>query len=124
MGLENFYKVLTKKEISDNQLKLVDIEVNKDHEVFSGHFPGNPVMPGVCMMHIIKEITESYIGQTLFMEHCSNVKFMSIINPQVDNKIQLELKISNEGEHIVVKSQTRFQQKVALKMSVRYKPFD
>jgi len=24
------------------------IALNKDHPVFEGHFPGNPILPGVC----------------------------------------------------------------------------
>ena len=26
---------------------------NKDHDIFNGHFPGQPVVPGVCMMQMI-----------------------------------------------------------------------
>ena len=57
MLLNNFYtiKSIDKK---DDQNYTVVLFINENHEVFKGHFPGNPIMPGVCMMQIIKELTE------------------------------------------------------------------
>ena len=34
------------------------ITLNPAHPIFAGHFPGNPITPGVCMLQIIKELTE------------------------------------------------------------------
>lgn len=121
MSLENFYKVMTTKDAEDPNIKLIEIEINKDHQVFEGHFPGNPVMPGVCMLHIIKEITEGLVGRSLFMEQCTNVKFLSIINPQLDSRLWLEIAINEDGEKVRVKGTTKFQDSIALKLSVVYR---
>ena len=50
------------------------ILLNKDHDIFKGHFPGNPVTPGVCMMQIVKELTEECIGMKVLLKSASNVK--------------------------------------------------
>lgn len=121
MGLQNFYEVTSKTEALGNGLKNIEIKVNKNHQIFEGHFPNNPVMPGVCMMHIVKEITSTYVGQDLFMEKCSNVKFISLINPEIDDKLRLEIEIHKEGTQVKIKSSTFFLNKQALKMSVVYK---
>lgn len=34
------------------------IVFNAGHSIFSGHFPGHPVVPGVCMMEIVKELMQ------------------------------------------------------------------
>ncbi|OMP31453.1 3-hydroxyacyl-ACP dehydratase [Mangrovimonas sp. DI 80] len=119
MLLKDFYTV---NEIAvAEQSATAKITINKDHEVFKGHFPGNPVTPGVCMMQIIKELTEQIINKKLFMESCSNVKFMAIINPEVTPDLHLDLSFAEEDNAVKVKNVTKFNDTVALKLSSVFK---
>ena len=34
------------------------ISINKKHRILEGHFPGLPVVPGVCMLQIVRELME------------------------------------------------------------------
>ncbi|WP_329806439.1 3-hydroxyacyl-ACP dehydratase [Flavobacterium facile] len=121
MLLQDFYKVDKIDTINEGKY-LASITLNKDHDIFKGHFPGNPVTPGVCMMQIIKEITESVLNVSLTMVSTSNVKFMALINPEVNSKLVLDLEISeNENSEIKVKNTTSFEDTVALKLSNTYK---
>ncbi len=97
------------------------LQLNKDHRVFEGHFPGNPVMPGVCMIQIIKELTEKALEKKLFLSVASNVKFMAIINPEKNGIIQLVLDITEEDAIVKVKNTTSFEDTVALKLSATFK---
>lgn len=96
------------------------ITINKDHAVFTGHFPDNPVMPGVCMMQIIKEITEKIVGKKLFMQSASNIKFMAIINPFNTPKLELQLDIIKTEEGYKVKNVSKFEDTVALKSTTNF----
>ena len=121
MLLKDFY-TLDSIENTDVNKYSAAITLNKDHDIFKGHFPGNPVTPGVCMMQIIKEITESILNTTLTMVSTSNVKFMALINPEVNPKLTLDLEISeNEASEIKVINTTSFEETVALKLSNTYK---
>ena len=51
------------------------IELNPSHPIFNGHFPGQPVLPGVCMLQIIKELLEVSIGKTTRLRKASECKF-------------------------------------------------
>lgn len=122
MILQNFYTIETKEVSDDKNIASIDIKVNKDHTIFKGHFPDNPVMPGVCMMQIIKEITEDIVDSKLFMERCSNVKFMALINPEINSKLNLELQISEDEDGIIkVKNISKFEETVALKLTAYYR---
>ena len=70
------------------------IEFNPFHKIFEGHFPGQPVVPGVCMMQMIKEITETATGKDFFLEKADLVKFLSVIVPQKDFAVQARIKYS------------------------------
>jgi len=120
MVLNNFYEILSKKNIDDSQKYFIEIFINKDHPIFLGHFPDNPVMPGVCMMQIIKEITEELVGHSLFMEKCSNVKFMALINPKINSNLKLEIQVAQENQNVKVKNITKFEDTIALKFSASY----
>ncbi|GIQ58943.1 3-hydroxyacyl-ACP dehydratase [Flavobacterium collinsii] len=121
MVLKDFYKVLSEEKIGDSKYTIA-ILVNEKHEVFKGHFPGNPIMPGVCMIQIIKELTESITKSTLMIQTLSNVKFMALINPEINPELRLELDIVTTEENLVkVKNTTYFNDTVALKLSNVYK---
>ncbi len=121
MLLENFYKINSLETI-DNKNYIATIFINKEHEVFKGHFPDNPVMPGVCMMQIIKEIIEQITDSNLFIQTLSNVKFMALINPFVTPELKLELELSTTEEGFIkVKNTTYFNETIALKLSSVYR---
>ncbi len=121
MLLTNFYTVISLESTGANT-HLAHIRVNAQHEVFKGHFPGNPVMPGVCMMQIIKEIAETICGCTLRMQSMSNVKFMALINPDVNPELRLELDVNYvEDGSLKLKNTTYFADTAALKLSAVYK---
>lgn len=97
------------------------VQLNKDHEVFKGHFPGNPIMPGVCTIQLVKELTEKAIGKELFLSITSNVKFMAIINPEKNDTIQVVLNISEEAGTVKVKNTVSFDDTLALKLNATFK---
>ena len=121
MLLKDFYTIISLDKKDGNKYEAV-LTINEKHEVFNGHFPGNPIMPGVCMMQIIKELTEKVTQQTLMMQSLTNVKFMALINPEITPELQLELDIVETEEGTVkVKNTTTFHDTVALKLSSTYK---
>jgi 3-hydroxyacyl-[acyl-carrier-protein] dehydratase len=121
MILQDFYKILSEEKVSDSKYT-VTILVNEKHEVFKGHFPGNPIMPGVCMIQIIKELTESITKSSLMIQSLANVKFMALINPEATPELRLELDITTTEDGLVkVKNTTYFNDTTALKLSNVYK---
>jgi len=124
MVLKDFYSILSEEKISDSKYT-VTILVNEKHEIFKGHFPGNPIMPGVCMIQIIKELTETITKSSLMIQTLANVKFMALINPETNPELRLELDITtNEDGLIKVKNTTYFNETVALKLSNVYKKIE
>ena len=121
MLLKDFYTVENIEKISDEKYN-VTVFLNKEHAIFKGHFPGNPVTPGVCMMQIIKELSQEILGSSLILKSSSNVKFMALINPEVNPTLRLELDVSGDlDSEIKVKNTTFFDETVALKLFNTYK---
>lgn len=97
------------------------VYLNKDHEIFKGHFPGNPVMPGVCMIQMIKELTEKEVGEELFLTRSTNIKFMAIINPETNPDLELTIDIAKDNGELKVKNTTTFEDTVALRLNATFR---
>lgn len=117
--LTNFYTLESSEKLENGSFS-ANIKLNKDHNIFNGHFPGNPVTPGVCMMQIVKELTEEFTGKKLFLKSASNVKFMAIINPFETPDLTMQLDIKEIENEVKVKNTTAFGETIALKLSVNY----
>jgi 3-hydroxyacyl-[acyl-carrier-protein] dehydratase len=89
MLLDNFYFIRS-YEPTDYSLKAL-LEFDGTHSIFKGHFPAVPVVPGVCMMQIVKELFEKHSGKTVQLTKVPLMKFLSLINPLVTPTIQIDL---------------------------------
>lgn len=66
------------------------IAFNAAHAIFKGHFPGQPVVPGVCMMQIVKEVLEFAMNKKIQIQQAGQVKFLQLITPDITPVIHLE----------------------------------
>lgn len=120
MSLLNDFYTIQQLSAGEGGSHTVVILLNAQHDIFKGHFPGNPVTPGVCMMQIIKEITQQITGEKLMMKQATNVKFMALINPEESPELKLDLDVKDLGDSISVKNTTCFGDTVALKLSCNF----
>mgnify|MGYP001545486450 CR=1 FL=1 len=60
------------------------IELNEEHEIFKGHFPDQPVLPGACMLQMIKEISATSLNKKLQLIKANEIKFLSMIQPAAE----------------------------------------
>ena len=80
--LKDFYTLNTLQQIAANTY-LCTLTLNAEHPIFKGHFPNNPVTPGVCMMQIVKNLTKQITGHQLQLTQMLNIKFTALINPEL-----------------------------------------
>lgn len=113
--LHDFYSVDTFT--SEGSKVSASVSLNSGHAVFQGHFPGNPVTPGVCMMQIIKALAERWAAGPLMLHKARNIKFMAIINPNEHPNIRVDLDVEDNEGLLTVKSTTSFEDTTALKFS-------
>ena len=97
-----------------------EVQLNKDHEIFKGHFPDQPVLPGVCMMQIVKELTEQCTGKRLFLNDVAQCKFLSMIDPEKAPLLQIHIQIEELPEPVTgVRAQIKSGESVIFKMTAR-----
>ena len=73
------------------------------------------------MMQIVKDLSEIFTEEKLFLQTANNVKFMAIINPFENPDLTLHFEVNRDEETIKIKNSTFFGETLALKMSANYK---
>ena len=67
------------------------ITIDPMHPIFEGHFPKQPVLPGVCQIQIVKELVEKAVELRLFLTEASQCKFLQMIDPTQTNVLNITI---------------------------------
>lgn len=78
------------------------IQLNANHIVYSGHFPGHPVTPGVIQMQIVHELLENHLGRNLKLKTIAGCKFLKILNPKETSQIDIIIELNRIDELVSV----------------------
>jgi 3-hydroxyacyl-[acyl-carrier-protein] dehydratase len=76
------------------------VMIMRNHPVFDGHFPGNPILPGVCTLQIAAELLSKYLDQKLMLVKIDIIKFMSLVIPTENTILNFEISLGNKEEKI------------------------
>ena len=99
MLLNDFYRIIEEKkseeDITDGTLKhqFYKLKLNGSHPVFEGHFPGNPVVPGVCQIEMIRELVGRVSGIDFKLSDADNIKFLAMISPALYPEVSMNLDV-------------------------------
>ena len=99
MLLKDFYTVTSrsepKTEINSNGVSIThhsfNLELNPGHAIYDGHFPGNPVVPGVCQIQMILEMISLAENKPMRMNKADTVKFLSLIVPGINPSLTFDI---------------------------------
>src|SRR5512145_2147637 len=95
MLLNNLYRIES-LEIAETRDKITaHVRLNKEHYIFEGHFPGNPILPGVCTVQIIRELLQKALEKELQLSKAGNIKYLGFISPVATPELQFDLTIKN-----------------------------
>ena len=89
MLLDTFFTI--DKITAQDEKTLFEVLINKDHAVFEGHFPGNPVVPGVFLIQMVREVIEHWQQKKFKIEAADEIKFMNMVIPQQSSLLTLEI---------------------------------
>lgn len=119
MLLKDFYAVTSSTELEKEFI--TEIKINKNHELYEGHFPGKPVTPGVVLMQLFKEEAERRSNKKLQLATASNVKFIAVVDPSVHNHLILKSSIIFENGILELKGIATQNDVISLKINATYK---
>ena len=88
--------------------------IPSDHPALAGHFPGNPVVPGVVLLDLVREGLSAWQpGQRI--SGIRQVKFMQALLPEQALHIQLEIQSGrlrfrgHHGEDLILQGEATLE---------------
>jgi 3-hydroxyacyl-[acyl-carrier-protein] dehydratase len=99
MLIGNLYKI-TSTDQKEGVINAI-LEIDKYNSIFKGHFPGQPVLPGAVMLQMIKEVLERSLNYQIRLKKADQIKFLGLIDPQIDNVLQLSLSYSHDDKDLL-----------------------
>lgn len=100
MLADNFYTII-KSGMEGNTIQ-ASLSIQASHAIFEGHFPGQPIVPGVCMIQMAREVSERALKKKLSIVKGDNIKFLAMLNPQETPVVELtvQLKKNNTAHEV------------------------
>lgn len=102
------------------------VRLNPRHPIFSVHFPGNPIVPGVCQLQLVGELLEIHLGRRLYLNQVKNVKYLSVLTPTETERFEVaiqKLDVATDMLKATALLQTADKAYARISLTYRYGPF-
>jgi len=117
MLLNDFYNIISLSKNTDESI-FAHIELNPKHQIYKGHFPGNPVVPGVVSVQMINELLSEHLKIKLLTSEARSIKFTSMINPKINPFLNIKIKyLKTEKGKYQVNAQISYEETIFLKFN-------
>lgn len=97
------------------------VQLKPDHLIYTGHFPGQPVTPGVAQMQIVHELLEHFLGKELTLQRILQCKFLKIINPEKTAYLEMYFSLKQEDGILSVNARGEQKQMVYFTLKGSYR---
>ncbi len=90
---------ITEKERTDDLHAVFGVSLNKDCDVYRGHFPGKPVCPGVCNIATIKACAAMLLGKDVAITSLKQCRLTAVATPDAcpELSVVIEAKPAADG---------------------------
>lgn len=118
---DNLFSIMSQAQ-EDGQ-PAFQVRIHKEWPIYKAHFPGHPITPGVCIVQMIQELLQAYLGRRVSLRKAKTVKYTAIISPdevselsvsfpkieqQEDGSLKVQAQVAG-GETIYTKLSATFQ---------------
>lgn len=119
MRLENNFYTINNIEQKSDDAFAVEVTILPEHQIYEGHFPQQPVVPGVCTLTIIRECIGNILSKEVSFSSIKECKYVSALIPQEDLRIMINLTISESKVTALVERVDDQQTVLKLKANLR-----
>lgn len=91
-----------------------------EHPILCGHFPGQPVVPGVCMLDVLSELVAKALQREVRLSEASQVKFLQMWTPEQAPRADYSFTLTELADGWKVDAVLKHQDKVFLKFMGQY----
>ncbi|MDR7129132.1 3-hydroxyacyl-[acyl-carrier-protein] dehydratase [Algoriphagus sp. 4150] len=99
---------------------VIEVRVLGNSPVFEGHFPGNPILPGVIMVEAVRSSLQKLFGKEFHLKTALSIKFLSVLNPAENEIVHLGIKHTEVENGLKIEANLFLEDTVFFKMKGVY----
>lgn len=104
MHIENeFFRIVDIQKADDNNA-VFRIELIPECKVYEGHFPGNPICPGVFNIETVRECAQILSGRSLRISAVKQCRFTSLLTPAKRETLSVRINTAGIENGLVVQA--------------------
>jgi 3-hydroxyacyl-[acyl-carrier-protein] dehydratase len=97
--MSDFYEGLLVRDVTHGEEEYAAVAVPAPTFAgFSGHFPGNPILPAVFQIALVARVLSLALGQDLAVRQVSSAKFTGMIRP--GDRIAISGRYARRGDEV------------------------
>ena len=100
--MENQWSLLKEVKTTDNNHIEAIADVPVDSPWFSGHFPGEPILPGIALIHVVRQAIKQEVqkrGESYQLHLLKRVRFTQPVRP--GDGLLVNISAEDEGEEML-----------------------
>ena len=102
---------------------LAKVFLNEENDLFEGHFPDNPIMPGVLNVEIIEKIL--FEAKQVRIKQINQIKFLTPVIPKQDDMLIYHIDIVKKSEERTIASIIgKIEEVIFVKVQLEIEPID
>lgn len=119
MRLEgNFYTIDSITSRAEGEYTAI-VALAKEHHIYEGHFPSQPVVPGVCTLTIIRECLGEILSRQVSFASIKECKYVSALIPEEGLSIALNITLTETKLRATVERCDNQQTVLKLRAEIR-----
>lgn len=76
----SIYQNLRIEQVTNDHFRAV-ADLDREHIILAAHFPGHPILPGVVILTLFRQLASQALNKKLRLKHAGNVKFVKPLIP-------------------------------------------
>lgn len=113
MVMELFYTIACRK--IDKPESFFEIQLNKEHPIFKGHFPRDPIVPGVLLLSILKDLIQESIDEKGDFQF-KFIRSLKFLKPIIPGNHLLNFKLTCYQEPFKIQAEVFVEGSLCMKM--------
>ena len=96
-------------------LIIAALQIDTGHEIFNGHFPDQPVVPGASMVQLVKDVLKHALKVNMQLQIANNLKFLQVIDPREIDRLQLTINYTTDDNLLKVNADLLNEENICFK---------
>jgi 3-hydroxyacyl-[acyl-carrier-protein] dehydratase len=97
-----------------------EIHLDTKHDIFKGHFPQQPILPGVCQMEIVSDIVSKVLQSKIVFFKSKSLKYTQMVDPSNTPVLSFEIEIKVVESEVVAIGKLFKEEAVFFKFNIEY----